>query len=123
MLRQTLFGLAYWPAFTHAGDFIGCCGLRPHQPDLGIIEIGIHLLPTYWGKGFAREALGLVGRYAFTALAARGLFARHHPQNHASGNTLRKLGVQPTHLEFMPQTGLDHPCYLVTATEFAEPLS
>ena len=43
----------------------------------------------------------------------RGLFARHNPHNHGSRRILEKLGLRHTHDELMPQTGLEHPCYLL----------
>ena len=54
-------------------------------------------------------------RHAFERLGIRGLFARHHPHNRGSGRILPKLGFRYTHEERMPQTGLDHPCYLLRA--------
>jgi RimJ/RimL family protein N-acetyltransferase len=54
-------------------------------------------------------------RHAFEVLGLRGLFARHHPHNRGSGRILAKLGFRYTHDERMPQTGLDHPGYLLRA--------
>ena len=54
-------------------------------------------------------------RHAFGLLEIRELFARHHPDNRGSGRILEKLGFRYTHDERMPQTGLDHPCYLLRA--------
>ena len=47
----------YWPIHWLADDdFAGCCGLRPFKPEEGILELGFHLRPKYWGRGLAGEA-------------------------------------------------------------------
>jgi ribosomal-protein-alanine N-acetyltransferase len=47
----------YWPVFSLAdGDFAGCCGLRPYDPEERVYELGFHFRPTHWGKGFAEES-------------------------------------------------------------------
>jgi ribosomal-protein-alanine N-acetyltransferase len=106
--NQSKWGVSYWPVFLRDGELVGCCGLRPYQGR--VYEVGVHLLPKHWGKGFASEAFQKVIVYAFTSLAAEALFARHHPEN-GSGRVLRKLGFRYTHDELMGQTGLLHPCY------------
>jgi len=78
-----------------------------------IYELGVHLRPQYWGKGFATEALGRVIEYAFAELGASALFAGHHPSNVASGKSLLKLGFERTGEEFFEPTGLMHPSYLL----------
>ena len=83
--NQSTFGIQYWPIFLKdAHTFIGCCGLRPRLSAEHTYEIGIHLLPAFWGKGFAREALHAVIDYSFNTLEAKALFAGHHPANDAS---------------------------------------
>ena len=47
--KQDTHNIQYWPIFTHSHEFIGCCGLRPKSQ--GVYEMGIHLLPGFWGKG------------------------------------------------------------------------
>jgi len=105
------FGVQYWPIFLHSGEHLGCCGLRPYSP--AVFEIGAHILPQHWGKGYATEALRCVIAHAFDACGATALFARHNPHNHGSGRVVRKLGFRYTHDEFMHQTGLNHPCYML----------
>ena len=105
------FGLQYWPVFAlETGDHIGCCGLRPRQADAGIFEFGFQLRREAWGRGFAFEAGQSVSAWG----AKRGLsalIAGHHPENHASGHTLEKLGFVYTHDEFYEPTTLMEPCY------------
>ena len=114
MANQEAYGVQYWPLFLLDGDeHLGCCGLRPCRPADGVFEVGAHLLPAQWNRGYATEATRGVIRHAFERLGIRGLFARHHPHNGGSGRILAKLGFRYTHEERMPQTGLDHPCYLL----------
>jgi ribosomal-protein-alanine N-acetyltransferase len=111
---QREHGIQYWPVFLLAtGEHVGCCGLRPYQPDANIYEIGFHLRKVCWGQGYAAEAARAVIGYAFAVLNAQALFAGHHPANTASRHLLLKLGFQYTHDEWYPPTGLNHPSYLL----------
>jgi RimJ/RimL family protein N-acetyltransferase len=104
----------YWPLFSFAdGDFAGCCGLRPYKPEERIYELGFHLRPPHWGKGFAMESARAVTKHAYDSLEAQGLFAAHHPKNLASQKVIEKLGFRFTHEEFYPPTGEMHRCYFL----------
>ena len=119
--RQVTHGMQYWPIFLRvSGDFVGCCGLRP-RPSPGVLELGFLLRPKYWGKGLASEAAQAAVAHGFAALGAGALFAGHHPKNDGSRCVLLKLGFRPTHLEFYPPTGLQHPSYLLTREDFQGP--
>jgi len=108
--NQQQYQLQYWPLFTHDKHFIGCCGLRPRNLSQQIVEIGCHLLPEFWGLGYAAEAMIAVINYARKRGFSK-LFAGHNPQNHASQKMLQKLGFCYIGNEFYPPTGLDHPSY------------
>ena len=111
---QERYGVQYWPVFTRdGGNFIGCCGLRPYDPSKNIFEMGVHLLPQFWGMGLAREACARVIQYAFIDLGCPAVFAGHNPDNQASARLLLDLGFVHTHDEFYPPTGLQHPSYLL----------
>jgi hypothetical protein len=58
--------------------------VRPYRSEPRVYELGFHLRPAFWNRGLATEAAGAVIRYAFTTLAAEGLFAGHHRANHVS---------------------------------------
>lgn len=104
------YHIQYWPVFLRDSDtFIGCCGLRPHSA--GSCEMGFHLLPEYWGQGYAFETGTAVIKYAFSELKLQGLFAGHHPQNTASQKVLLKLGFQYIGDKYYELTGLYHPSY------------
>lgn len=93
-------------------EFIGCCGLRPYDLEKNIYEIGIHILPQYWGKGIGGEALNTAIQYAFKELKVKNLFAGHNPKNSASKKLLTKVGFQFIGEEYYEPTGLMHPSYL-----------
>ncbi|HKI79298.1 MAG TPA: GNAT family N-acetyltransferase [Ignavibacteriaceae bacterium] len=116
---QDKFGMQYWPVFLKSkNEFIGCCGLRPYNSDKNILELGVHILPEFWRKGYASEALKVVISYAFNFLKVSGLFAGHNPENEISGKLLIKNGFDYTHNEFYEPTGLNHPSYLLTKEKF-----
>jgi [ribosomal protein S5]-alanine N-acetyltransferase len=114
------FKVQYWPMFLlRTGELAGCGGLRPYKLEEGILELGFHLLPDYWGQGLAVEAARGIITYAFDSLGAKALFAGHHPENAASRRVLEKLGFARTHEELYPPTGLLHPSYLLTREQHA----
>ena len=105
-------GMQFWPFFLRStGELAGCCGLRPRDPVLRILELGYALRPEFWGKGLATEAARAVVEHAFGTLGATALFAGHHPDNSASRRTLEKLGFRYTHDEPFAPTRNVHPCY------------
>ncbi len=109
----TRFGIQYWPIFSmEDGTFLGCCGLRPHDIEKGIYELGFHLRQEHWGKGYASEAARAVIAYSFGTLQASNLIAGHHPQNNASQNVLLKLGFHRISDAYYPPTGLYHAAYM-----------
>ncbi|MCM1217455.1 MAG: GNAT family N-acetyltransferase [Lachnospiraceae bacterium] len=104
------YGIQYWQIYELTTTaFIGCCGLRPHQENS--YEIGFHLLPEFWGKGYATEAAKAVITYAFTRLSADKLFAGHNPKNVNSPRILARLGFHYIGDEYYAPTGLYHPSY------------
>jgi [ribosomal protein S5]-alanine N-acetyltransferase len=107
----------FWPVFLlTSGDFIGCCGFRPHKPEQHIYELGYAFLEPYWGKGFAMESAQALLAHARSELGASAFFAGHHPENLASRKILGKLGFRYTHEELYPPTGKMHPCYFLNVT-------
>jgi RimJ/RimL family protein N-acetyltransferase len=117
--NEAAIGLQYWPVFLGSGDFVGCCGLRSRTPDKRIYELGFYLRFDHWGKGLAREAALAVIAHAFGPVGATALYAGHHPDNETSRVVLEKLGFRYTHHELYPPTGLDEPCYELTAEQWS----
>ena len=77
------FSVQYCPIFElTSNELVGCCGLRPYAKNE--YEIGFHLCPKFWGKGYATEAANAVINYAFEVIGAKSLFAGHNPNNTVS---------------------------------------
>jgi [ribosomal protein S5]-alanine N-acetyltransferase len=106
-------GMQYGPIFLRAtGEFVGCCGFRPHPAPRGVVELGFLLRPEFWGQGLATEAAHAAVKHAFEVLEATAIFASHHPENMASRHVLQKLGFRETHV------GHEHPSYLLSRDDF-----
>jgi len=111
-------GVQYWPFFLLAsGDFVGCCGLKPHHVEPGLFEFGFHLRFDHWRQGYATEAGAAVLAHAREALALPRLVAGHHPENQASKRVLEKLGFTYLRDEYFAGTGLVHPLYQAALTQ------
>ncbi|MCI8511235.1 MAG: GNAT family N-acetyltransferase [Lachnospiraceae bacterium] len=111
--------IEYWPVFeVTTGKFIGCCGLRPYKEKE--YEIGVHMLPEFWGQGYAFEAAAAIIQYAFSELNAQKLFAGHNPNNISSRKLLNKLGFIYIGDEFYPPTGLYHPSYELDPVDISQ---
>ncbi len=108
--NESVYQVQYWPIFELAtNELIGCCGLRPHGANE--YELGVHLRPEFWGKGYGQESANAVIEYAFTTLKAKKLFAGHNPNNSHSQKLLGRLGFVYVGDEFYEPTGLYHPSY------------
>lgn len=50
----------------HTGEFIGLCGLLAQViDDMPELEVGYHIFPKHWGKGYAPEAAKFFMDFAF----------------------------------------------------------
>lgn len=75
--------------------FIGQCGLlRQEIEGKKELEIGYHILPQYWGKGYATEAALKFRDYAFENKLNDTLISVIDIRNIASQNVARKIGMQ-----------------------------
>lgn len=72
---------------------VGGIGLHPDKQHCRA-ELGYWLGFPHWGKGYATEAARAVVDYGFEQLELGRIFASHFEGNEASGNVLRKLGMQ-----------------------------
>ncbi len=85
-------------AFWHveelsAPGFIGWCGVFPLQ-DSGLMEIGYRFARAAWGRGLATEAAAAALDHGFRELELDPIVAVSHPDNAASHNVLRKIGLR-----------------------------
>jgi len=77
------------------GKFIGQCGLLTQTfEENEIIEIGYHILPEYWGKGFAPEAAKKIRDFAFKNKIADEFYSIIDIRNLASQRVAQKIGMK-----------------------------
>lgn len=76
------------------GEFIGQCGLIKQQVNgIDEVEVGYHLLPRHWGKGYATEAAQLFRDYGFEHNVADSIISIIYPQNFPSKNVALRNGM------------------------------
>lgn len=86
-------GFGLWIVQTHAGRFVGDCGLTMQEVDgQWFVEAGWHVRSDLRGQGFATEAAVAVRDAARTAGVER-LIAIIRPGNLASQRVATKLGL------------------------------
>lgn len=85
---------AIWDIHLLNGERIGDLSFKGLSSE-GIAEIGYGLLPEYWGKGFAAEAVKAMAEWAFHQPGVRALEAETEPGNLASQRVLAKAGFRP----------------------------
>lgn len=82
--------------YLHDGTFIGQCGLLSQEVDgETILEIGYHLYPAYWGKGFATEAATYFKAYAVEHQLSPFVVSMIHPDNTPSQAVASRNGMIP----------------------------
>ena len=102
-------GLGFW-AVEHRDEklLIGFCGLKPGAEDTpiaGEVEIGWMLAPSWWGKGYAREATSASLDWAWANLEAPRVVAITAASNERSQALMVRLGMRRFGAEF------DHPAF------------
>ena len=96
------FGL--WVVETHAGDFVGDCGLTVQDVEgTPHVEVGYHLLPRMRGRGYATEAARAVRDWAADH-GVEHLVALVRPDNTPSQAVALNLGMQ------LERTAYVHGC-------------
>ena len=75
------------------GKLIGFCGLNYRDPFAHTAELGITIGDkAYWGRGYGREAVGLLVDYGFTKLNLRRVYLRVHGRNERAIRAYRACG-------------------------------
>ena len=78
------------------GTFIGQCGLLLQEVDNEmILEVGYHLYPEHWGKGYATEAATYFKEYARKHLLSPFIVSLIHPDNAPSQAVAKRNGMMP----------------------------
>jgi RimJ/RimL family protein N-acetyltransferase len=87
-------GFGLWIVETHAGQFVGDCGLTWQDVNgVPMLEVGYHVRATCHGQGYATEAAAACRDFARTELGAAELVAIVHPDNIASERVAQKIGM------------------------------
>jgi RimJ/RimL family protein N-acetyltransferase len=74
------------------GDFVGGALLQP-LPGTDEIEIGYHLVPQHWGRGYATEAAAAVLDHGFRDMRHERIVAVILPDNERSLRVIGRLGL------------------------------
>ena len=96
------------------GQLIGTCGFHLINNHHKRAEIGYELDDTYWGQGYASEALQAILAYGFETLQLIRIAAVVYVENKASQKLLSKAGFQEEGLlrKHMIQNGVAHDTIL-----------
>jgi len=95
----TELGYGWWAVEDRlSGDLLGWNGLQLIT-ETGEVEIGYLLDRSSWGKGLATEGGQAAFRFAREKLRLSELVGITHPDNAASQNVLRKLGLTFTRVD------------------------
>lgn len=81
-------------AISLNGDLIGMCGTYHWERENRSVEIGYHVLPSHWGKGYATEATHAMLRWCFDSLNVHRIQADCTDGNLASERVLLKCGFR-----------------------------
>ncbi len=74
------------------GEVVGWCGLW-RVPETWEIEVGYGIAKSRWGYGFATEAAREMVAYGFRVLDLEYIVAVAFPENSASINVMKKIGM------------------------------
>jgi [ribosomal protein S5]-alanine N-acetyltransferase len=98
--NQATYGMSKWAIFLHDGAFVGRAGVAPF-PALsdrgfgGDRELGYSLKRRFWGSGLATEAARAAANWFFDHTDEDVLIGFTEPENAASQQVLRKVGMEP----------------------------
>jgi ribosomal-protein-alanine N-acetyltransferase len=74
--------------------FLGLCGLVTQEVDgEQELEVGYHLLPAYWGRGYATEAAQMFLDFAKTNQLADSVISLINPENIPSRRVAERNGL------------------------------
>jgi RimJ/RimL family protein N-acetyltransferase len=60
----------------------------------GVLDFGYALLPVYWGKGYATEALSAIIHFAFEKLNVEQIYGECDFNNPALARVMEKAGLR-----------------------------
>ena len=87
-------GLGLWRAQERDGRFLGFFSLVADL-DPASVEIGVRLLPSAWGRGYALEGGEALCAHAFDTLRLDAVHGLCAPENRSVPPLLARLGFEP----------------------------
>lgn len=79
----------------NSGEFIGQCGLLAQTVDgRDELEIGYHLIPRYWGNGYATESAGEFKKMGFEHNLAESIISIIDVKNLSSQKVAQRNGMK-----------------------------
>ena len=89
------WGLGWWLIFeAQTNRLVGSVMLQPLENTFEV-EVGYHVLPEYWGRGYASEAARKIVAHGFDRLGLPNIRAVVLPRNRPSLRIVEKLGFSP----------------------------
>lgn len=88
------WGMAWKMVEKASGEKIGVITVYNYKPEHRKAELGFWLLPSFWNKGFASEAVAEVVRYWFREKGLHRLEAFVEEGNDGSSKVLTKAAFQ-----------------------------
>lgn len=77
-----------------SAQVIGSLGAMQPNERTGCVELGYIISRPFWGQGITTEAARAVIRFLFEQVGVLRIQAKFDPQNAASGQVMRKCGMQ-----------------------------
>lgn len=90
--EQARDGTTKYKLLAEDGGFVGRAGISRFGSEE--FELGYSLREETWGKGLATEAASALADWFFAREFASGFIAFTHPENNASQQVLRKIGMR-----------------------------
>ncbi|MEW6130982.1 MAG: GNAT family N-acetyltransferase [Acidobacteriota bacterium] len=109
IVNYRTLGFSFWKLIEKSTNrLIGHSGIQ-YLANTGEIEIGWWLARRCWGQGFATEAASGVLDYSFENLKINRLVAIAYPENIASINIMKKIGMKFVRQTTGAELGLAYP--------------
>jgi RimJ/RimL family protein N-acetyltransferase len=112
------FGRSWWCFIEISTNEIigaGCVQYLGHDP-ANPTELGWRLRKDKWHQGFASEAARCMAEFAFNELNCTEVAAVCHPDNNASAQVMKRLGMTYCGMEHWYD--MDLPAYYMTKEQF-----
>jgi RimJ/RimL family protein N-acetyltransferase len=95
-LYQHQPGYGFWAALDERNYLIGVFSLLPTSAEAQIpgADMGVRLLPSYWGKWYGVEGGRSLSRHVFEVLKLSAVYAHTHPENLAAQAISVRVGFE-----------------------------